>query len=384
MLIKLRKNKNVFKVAMIGHKRVPSREGGIEVVVEELSVRMVEKGLKVDVYNRKDKFGKAHKQPREYKGIRIIQIPTFKISALNAFVYSILASIRALFGGYDCIHYHAEGPCAMIWIPKLFGIHTVATIHGLDWQRAKWGGFSTKYIKLGEKCAAKYADELIVLSKNNQKYFKETYGRDTYLIPNGIVKKSSDYPAQEIRERFGLKKDEYILFLARIVPEKGLHYLIEAFKSVDTDKKLVIAGDLTPGNEYVEKIKKMASKDERIILTGFVHGNLLDELFSNCFIYVLPSDIEGLSISLLESVSYGVPCLVSDIPENLEVVGEYMPSFKHGDVHDLAVMLNKVLKEEYPDIRERKNFESVLKKYDWWEIVNQTLELYEKENSPVI
>ena len=128
------------------------------------------------------------------------------------------------------------------------------------------------------------------------------------MIPNGIVKKNADYSAREISERFGLQKDGYILFLARIVPEKGLHYLIEAFKTVETNKKLVIAGDLTPGNEYVEKIKKMASEDERIILTGFVQGRLLDELFSNCYIYVLPSDIEGLAMSLLESVSYG--CLL--------------------------------------------------------------------------
>ena len=374
----MRKDKKRFKVAMIGHKRVPSREGGIEVVVEELSVRMVERGLKVDVYNRKDRFGKAYKQPREYKGIRIIQIPTFKVSALNAFVYSVLASFRALFGGYDCIHYHAEGPCAMMWLPKLFGIHTVATIHGLDWQRAKWGGFSTKYLKLGEKCASKYADELIVLSNNNQKYFKETYGRDTHLIPNGIVKKNADYSAREISERFGLQKDGYILFLARIVPEKGLHYLIEAFKTVETNKKLVIAGDLTPGNEYVEKIKKMASEDERIILTGFVQGRLLDELFSNCYIYVLPSDIEGLAMSLLESVSYGVPCLVSDIPENVEVVGGYMPSCKHGDIQGLSVELDKILKGEYSDIWKKENFETILKKYDWEKIVDQTTALYKK------
>ena len=198
------------------------------------------------------------------------------------------------------------------------------------------------------------------------------------MIPNGIVKKNADYSAREISERFGLQKDGYILFLARIVPEKGLHYLIEAFKTVETNKKLVIAGDLTPGNEYVEKIKKMASEDERIILTGFVQGRLLDELFSNCYIYVLPSDIEGLAMSLLESVSYGVPCLVSDIPENVEVVGGYMPSFKHGDIQDLSVKLDKILKGEYSDIWKKENFETILKKYDWEKIVDQTTALYKK------
>lgn len=372
------KNKK-FKVAMIGHKRIPTREGGVEIVVEELSVRMAEKGLQVDAYNRKDRFGKAHKQLEEFSGVRIIQIPTFKMSALNAFVYSVLASIRALFGGYDCIHYHAEGPCAMLWLPKLFGIHTVATIHGLDWQRAKWGGFSTMYLKLGEKAAAKFADELIVLSENNQRYFKEKYNRDTHYIPNGIEKKTESFEPKLIKEKFGLDKKEYILFLARIVPEKGLHHLIEAFKKTQTDKRLVIAGGLTPGNEYVERIKQMAKDDERIILADFVQGRMLDELFANCFVYVLPSDIEGMAMSLLESVSYGAPCLVSNIPENLEVVGGYMPSFKSGSSDSLAEELKKVLNGEYPKINNIGNYQAILEKYNWNSIVDKTIELYKKQ-----
>lgn len=365
-----------FKVAMIGHKRIPTREGGVEIVVEELSVRMAKNGLKVDAYNRKDRFGKAHKQPAEFKGVRIIQIPTFRMSALNAFVYSVLASIRALFGGYDCIHYHAEGPCAMLWLPNLFGIRTVATIHGLDWQRAKWGGFSTKYLKLGERIAARFADELIVLSDNNREYFKKIYNRDVHYIPNGIEKKTGDYEPKLIKEKFGLDKKDYILFLARIVPEKGLHHLIEAYRMTETDKKLVIAGGLTPGDEYVEKIKHMATEDPRIILADFVQGRLLDELFANCFLYVLPSDIEGMSMSLLESVSYGVPCLVSDIPENLEVVGGYMPSFKKGSVESLAEELKKILGGGYPEINNIESYQTILEKYNWDSIVDRTVALY--------
>lgn len=375
----MKKKDKGFKVAMIGHKRIPTREGGVEIVVEELATRMVEMGISVDVYNRKDQFGKEFRQLKEFKGIKIIRIPTFKASALNAFVYSVLASFRALFGGYNCIHYHAEGPCAMLWLPRLFGIHTVATIHGLDWQRAKWGGFSTKYLKLGEKNAAKYADELIVLSKNNQKYFKDNYDRDTHFIPNGIVKKTKDYYPKVIKEKFGLEKNDYILFLARIVPEKGLHYLVDAYKEIDTTKKLVIAGGLTHGDDYVDKIKRMAADDERIILTDFVEGEMLDELFDNSFLYVLPSDIEGMAMSLLESISYGTPCLVSDIPENLEVVSDYMPSFKHGDVDSLKEELQKILEGKCPGINEIENYQAILANHNWDRITEDTVELYKNK-----
>lgn len=207
----------------------------------------------------------------------------------------------------------------MIWIPHLFRIKTVATIHGLDWQRSKWGGFATRFLLFGEKMAAKYADELIVLSANMQKYFKDTYQRDTVLIPNGVTrpeKKSDDY----IRGKWGLEKGNYILFLARLVPEKGVHYLLDAYKEIQTDKKLVIAGGSSHTDDYVNEVREKAAQDPRVILTGFVQGELLEELYSNAYVYVLPSDVEGMPISLLEAMSYGNCCLVSDIAENLEVV----------------------------------------------------------------
>ena len=183
-----------MKIAMLGHKRIPSREGGVEVVVEELSTRLVKKGHQVDVYNRRGKnvqdknADKGKEKLKEYKGVKIITIPTINKKGIDALLYSFFASIRAVFGKYDVLHYHAEGSCAMLWIPHLFKKKIVVTIHGLDWQRAKWGGFATKYIKFGEKMAVKYADKIIVLSKGVQKYFKETYNKETYFIPNGINK----------------------------------------------------------------------------------------------------------------------------------------------------------------------------------------------------
>ena len=375
-----RKQEKPLKIAMIGHKRIPSREGGVEIVVDELSTRLVKMGCRVDAYNRYGKHtaGKKFDQRRGkyYNGIRLITIPTPKSSSLNAIIYSFFAAVRALFGRYDVIHFHAEGPCIMLLIPKLFGIRIVATIHGLDWQRSKWGNFASRMLKLGEKIAARYADEVIVLSRNMQEYFSENYGRQTHYIPNGIIRPQIR-KAELIRERYGLEKDGYILFLARIVPEKGLHYLIEAFYQLKTDKKLVIAGGSSHSQAYMEQIREMASKDERIIMTDFVHGQCLEELYSNAYLFVLPSDVEGMALTLLEAMSFGDCCLVSDIKENTEVVEEHAVTFRKGDVEDLKQKLSGLLDapEQVEAIR-RESQDFICSKYNWDDVVAETLKLY--------
>lgn len=375
-----RKREKPLKIAMIGHKRIPSREGGVEIVVDELSTRLVKLGCRVDAYNRYGKHtaGKRFDQRRGkyYNGIRLITIPTPKSSSLNAIVYSFFAAIRALFGHYDVIHFHAEGPCIMLLIPKLFGIRVIATIHGLDWQRSKWGNFASRMLKLGEKIAAKYADEVIVLSRNMQEYFLENYGRKTHFIPNGIIRPQVR-KAELIQKEYGLKKDGYILFLARIVPEKGLHYLIEAFYQIKTDKKLVIAGGSSHSHAYMEQIRKMTAQDERIIMTDFVHGQCLEELYSNAYLFVLPSDVEGMALTLLEAMSFGNCCLVSDIKENTEVVEENAVIFRKGDVEDLKQKLSALLDapEQVEAIR-RKSQDFICMKYNWDDVVAETLKLY--------
>lgn len=386
---KERRKAGALRIAMIGHKRIPSREGGVEIVVEELSVRMAQKGHRVEAYNRyghhvsgkkyDDEYG--WKGRKYYKGVRVRIIPTFQSSSLNAIVYSFLATLRALFTKYDVLHYHAEGPCAMLWIPKMFGKRVVVTIHGLDWQRAKWGNFASRVIKFGEKMAARHADEVIVLSRNVQQYFKEKYGREVTYIPNGI-NRPERRKADLIREKYGLEKDGYFLFLARIVPEKGLHYLIEAYQKLDTDKKLVIAGGNSQAVEYMEQIHEMAAKDDRILMTDFVQGQTLEELYSNAYAFVLPSDVEGMALSLLEAMSYGNCCLVSDICENTEVVEDQALHFRKGDVKDLQEKLQYLL--EHPDTVERLRSGSadfICGKYNWDEVVDETLRLYRKREN---
>lgn len=372
-------SKRPLKIAVIGHKRIPSREGGVEIVVYELSRLMAQRGHRVDVYNRSGSHvsGSAFKSedmPLE-DNIRLITVPTPQSKTLNAVVYSFFAALRSLFGRYDVVHFHAEGPAAMCFLTKLFGIRTVVTIHGLDWQRSKWGGFATKYLKFGEKVAAKCADEIIVLSRGVQDYFERDYGRKTVYIPNG-VNPPKIREASEITDKYGLQKDGYILYLGRIVPEKGIGYLIDAYAKTDTDMPLVIAGGSSHSADYFDSLKESA-KGKNIIFTDFVQGAVLEELYSNAYIYVLPSDLEGMPISLLEAMSYSNCCLTSDIKECTEVCGENAVYFKKSDTEDLRQKLVYLL--NHKDIVQKYKSgaaEHVLSHFSWQSTAEKTLALY--------
>ena len=372
-----------MKVAMIGHKVIPSRRGGIENVLTSLCPLLVQFGAEVTCYNRSsDKVENEYVgtvRDEKYKGVRLKKAWTIKARGISAMLSSYTSALSAAFGRYDIVHFHAEGPCAAMWIPKFFGKKCVATVHGLDWQREKWGsGFAAKYIKLGEKTLAKYADEIIVLSKSAADYFKETYDRETKIIPNGI-----DRPirrkANKITETFGLHKDEYICVISRLTAEKGIHYLIDAYNRIKTDKKLVIAGDTSDTDDYVAHIKEMAAGNKNIIFTGFVSGEMLDELYSNAYAMCLPSDIEGMSLSLLEALAYKNALICSDIPENTAVAEDKAIYFKKGNVDDLLAKLKEICDNEQRrnDLRKDAD-EFILKKYSCTASAKATYELYEK------
>lgn len=369
---------------MLGHKRVPGREGGIEVVVEELSTRMAALGHHVTCYNRSGHHvsGKEFDTEylSEYKGIRLKEVPTIHLKGLAAMTASLSGAVSAAFHSFDVVHFHAEGPAFMCWLPKMMGKRVYVTVHGLDHQRAKWGRFARAYIMKGEKNAVRYADEIIVLSRGVQKYFQDTYGRKTVFIPNG-VKEPKIRKAELIKEKFGLEKDGYILYLGRIVPEKGETYLIEAFKKVKTDKKLVIAGGASDTDAYMNRLKELAQNDDRIIFTGFVQGRLKHELYSNAYIYTLPSDLEGMPLSLLEGMSYGNCCLTSDISECAEVVEDKAVLFKKGNIENLREKLQMLCDDtELTDMYKKDAAEFIRRKYNWDDVVQRTLALYEETN----
>lgn len=374
-------HKDHLNIVVLGHKRMPSREGGVEIVVEELSTRMAAAGHKVTCLNRAGKHvsGKEFETAslKEYRGVRIKTVPTLDKKGLAAMTASVTGAFVAAFGSYDVVHFHAEGPCAMLWLPKLFGKRCVATIHGLDHQRAKWGRFARTYIMLGEKCAAKFADEIIVLSEGVRQYFLDTYGRKTVIIPNGVTK-SEIRDAQKIATEFGLTKGSYILYLGRLVPEKGITYLIDAFKQVHTDKKLVIAGGSSDTAAFADALKAQAAGNERIMFTGFVQGRMLEELYSNAYLYVLPSDLEGMPLSLLEAMSYGNCCVTSDIEECAAVTESHGLTFPKGNVDGLREILQQLC--DNPEIVKKYQESSadyITKRYNWDDVTKKTLELYQ-------
>lgn len=361
-----------MKIAMIGHKRIPGREGGIEVVVEELATRMVAKGHMVTVYNRK-KGGV--RLPKEFKGVTLVEIPTIEKKSTDAAVYSFLASIRILFEKYNVIHYHAIGPSFFLIIPHFFRKKTVVTVHGLNYKTPKWKGFGAWFIRQGEKITAKYADVVIVLSSEQKKYFKEKYKRETIYIPNGteILKEEE---VDLIKKQFGLEKNGYLLFLSRVVPGKGLEYLLDAYTKVDIDLPLVVAGSSEYVDDFYQMIQNKARLDKRVKLIGYVEGKALRELYSNAKLFVFPSEAEGMPVCLLEAMSYDCPCLVSDITENLEVGVDYVQSFESKNIKDLEQKLRLCL--EHPEIFKHGSREYIEEKFCWNSIVDQILQCYKE------
>ena len=368
------------RIAMIGHKFIPSRDGGVEVVVSNLAPHLAEIGYDVSCYNRTNKqFKKLRKSgelEKEYRGVHLIWTPTVDRRGLAAMTSSIFATVRAAFGRYDLIHFHTEGPCILCWLPRLFGKKIVVTIHGLDHMRQKWGRLASAYIMQGEKAAARHAHSIIVLSNGVRDYFREKYGRETVLIPNGIDP-AEIKPACEITKQFGLSSREYILFLGRLVPEKGIHYLIKAYQMLQTDKKLVIVGGTSDTDDYVKQLYDMAGQSSSIIFTGFQQGLVAEELYSNAYLYVLPSDLEGMPLTLLEAMNYGCCCVTSDIGECVDVMDGCGFSFPHGNVEALRETLQDLC--DHPDKVEAHRDEAkkvISSKYTWQDITTQTDRLY--------
>lgn len=364
---------NVMKIAMIGHKDFPCRSGGVEVVVYELASRLAERGEDITVYNRGKE--KRHNKYKEL-GVNVIRSFTFKKQSLNAMVYSFTATLNAIFKKYDIIHYHAIGPSVPLIIPHMLGIKTVATVHGLNWRVDKWNSFASKYLKLGERIAAKYADEVVTLSEEMHDYFLKTYGRDTKLIKNGVtpIQVKDD---KVIKERFGVGKNEYILYVGRISPEKGVQDLIKGYRASSKIKKLVIAGEI-PDNDFGKEVLGLIDGDKNIICTGFAEGEVLNSLYSNCALYVLPSHTEGLPLTLLEAMSCGANCLVSDIPENTSVLRDFGGSFKAFDTEDLKRKIEMYAEDKRDLTKREEEIEYVLKKYGYDEVIEEHLKMYNK------
>ena len=354
---------------MIGSKGIPAHFGGIEKHVEEISTRLAARGHSVSVYGRPP-FSSRGTQ----KGVTVKVLPSVPTKNLETASNSMLSSIAAFFGNYDIIHFHGIGPSIFCWIPLRHGSKTICTIHALDYRQSKWGEKAKRLLMLGEKRAVTKADAAVAVSRLMAAELSVKYGKDVRYIPNGAT------PGQnpDFREAAGLGIDPggYILSVGRFIVERGFDTLIDAFERLDSDLKLVIAGDARFEENCAAQIKAMAG--DRVILPGYVAGRKIEELYAHCAFYVLPSLVEGLPISLIEAMSYSRPLIVSDIPENLEVAGGIAESFRAGDPDDLLRAMNRIrsLSSEKLAGMGEAGRRKVEAEYDWDKIAVSLEDLY--------
>ena len=360
-----------MKIAYIALKGLPLG-GGIEKYTEEVGSRLASRGHEVITYTM------SHYGSKDgyYKGINIKTLPSINSKSFQKLSVTFLASLHCLFNSnVDITHYHAIGPSIFSFMPKFRKRKVVVQAHGIEWKRSKWGFLGKKFLKISEFSAIKFPDVLTVVSKVQKKYFKEKYGIESIYIPPGANPPNIRKP--DLIKTLGLKGNDYILFAARLVREKGTHYLIQAYNKLKTELKLVIAGDAQHEEKYKKELFSLAMENKNIIFPGFVQGKIKDELFSNAYLFVSPSEIEGLSISVLEAMSYGNCCLVSDIPENLEVVDKFGYSFINKDINDLKKKLYFLIKDsnKIKEVKEKaKNY--VIKNFSWDLITDKLEKLY--------
>lgn len=357
-----------MKIAFIGQKGVPTQNGGVERYVENLALSLINRGLEVLVYSRRY-YSHGLK---EYKGIKVISLPSIKSKNFEAITNTFFACLDVIFRKVDVINFQAIGPASLIWLVKLFKPKTpiIFTFHCQDYYHKKWGKFARWYLHFGEKVGCRYADKVIVTSRHLGNYVKETYGFDPIYVPYGVYTPDK-LPVRDIR-RWGLENNSYISYIGRLVRHKNVHLLIQAFKRIKTDKKLVIVGSSSYTDNYVKELTDLAQDDERIIFTGNQSGHVLNELFSNSYAFVQPSEYEGLSVALLEAMGWGLACLVSDIPQSLEGIDSAGLSFKEGSVDDLQAKLEYLLAN--PDKTEQLGKaakERVRNEYNWPGIATQ-------------
>jgi glycosyltransferase involved in cell wall biosynthesis len=363
-----------MKIAYIVLKGMPLG-GGIEKYTEEVGSRLAKKGHRITIYAMR------HYGARDgtYKDMEIHTVPTLKFRSMEKTAASFIATLKNSFErDIDIVHFHAFGPAMFCFLPRLLGKKVVVQGHGLEWKRSRWGLGGRFFLKLTEIPSVRFPHAVTVVSEVQRDYLKATYGRESIHIPTGVNFPQTEKP--DLIRQYGLHGNDYILFAARLVREKGAHYLIEAYQQLKTTTiKLVIAGDAQHENNYKGELRQLAGNNKNIIFTGFITGKLLYELFSNCYIFVLPSEVEGLPTALLEAMSYGNCCLVSDIPENREALDGFGFYCKNKDVNDLAYKLEYLINSErvVESVKEKaKNH--VLENFLWDQIAIQFECLYKK------
>lgn len=360
-----------MKIAFIGQKGIPAKNGGVERHVQFLSVQLKNLGHEVLVYNRR---GYTPVKLKDFDGVQLLYKPFINQKNLANITHTFFSSLDVLRRRPDIIHYHGVGPSLLLWLPKVFcpRAKLVATLHSFDYDNEKWSRFAKLMLRLGEKMMFKLADAVIVLTPTTQEYARKKYGRECFLIPNGT--ELGREQAETALKFWGLSKGSYIFSASRLIKLKGLQYLIPVFKRLKTDKKLVIAGD----GEYEAKLKELAADDARIIFIGNQDGDALRQLYANAYLFAQTSEMEGLSLSLLEAMGHGSACLASDIPGNREALADTGFFFRSRDERDLEVKLNYILEHpEEAQVKALAAYERACREYDWRQVAAKTLASYQ-------
>jgi len=339
---------------------------------------LVARGYEVVVYCRRQYLDDdiAGNLP-PYRGITRRLSPGIRGKYFDAISHTFTAALDALHRDFDIVHIHGSAPAVVTPLLRLRRrLPIVVTIHGLDWEGRKWGPLATRIMRAMAWAPIRWAHEVTVVSRRLRQFYRDAFGRETTYIPSG-VKLAELVPADEITKRWGLETDSYILFVGRLTPEKGLEYLLQAYQQIETNKKLVIVGGANLEDPYVDRLHELAGSN--VIFTGYQKGRVLAELFSNACLYVQPSTLEALSMAVLEALSYGRYVLASDIPGNVEALGECGSTFKVADVSDLREQLVEVLSS--PQML-KKQFDVargyVAREYDWERTADGFEEVYER------
>ncbi|MCM8791031.1 MAG: glycosyltransferase family 4 protein [Candidatus Omnitrophica bacterium] len=362
-----------MKIAVLGIRGFPAVQGGPEVHSQNLYPLLVKRGCDVTVFARRSYVDKS---TREYDGVKLIILPCIRNKFLEAFFHTFIGVLVARKLSPDILHIHAIGPSLFVPLAKMLGMKVVMTNHGPDYKRKKWGRVAKAVLRFGEYLGSRYSNAVICVSQQLADDIATKYRRDVVFIPNGVnipeISKSKDTIS-----KYGLEKNRYIMAVGRFVPEKGFHDLIDAFKMAGlADWKLAIVGDATHQDSYTTSLKRKTGND--IIFTGVLSGASLEELYSNAGIFVLPSYYEALSIALLEAMSYGLSCIVSDIPANLAVGLPRYRYFKTGDIKELAQKIREFSLKPLSDEEKKRQIEMVAEKYNWDIIADQTRLVYKK------
>ena len=360
-----------MRVVVLGIRGIPNVEGGIETHAEHLYPRLAAMGCEVDVLVRSP-F--VPPQQRSFGPIRLRRIWSPTTAGLEALGHSILGVLYAGFARPDVLHIHAVGPALATPIARLLGLKVVVTHHGPDYDRDKWGALARWVLRLGERLGMRYANARIAISQVIVDLIRTKYGRDAILIPNGVLPAEPSADSDHVRG-FGLEPGRYFLHVGRMVPEKRQLDLVKAYQAVlPSAWKLVLVGRLT--DETYPRIVRMAAQSEGVVLTGFLTGMPLHQVYSHAGAFVLPSSHEGLPIAMLEALSYGLPVLASDIPANRAVGLESDSYFPLGDLHTLARKMTDLTSMPYDAEARRTRQRWVAERFDWDAVAEQTLAVY--------